>query len=103
MRDSNSKNPRSVKAVNLSSGGMLIEVTGEVLPEGSVEITLERRGTPGSIDCLETVGRVVRVERLPDGGRTRVAIAFENPLREEVLTRHVMIAKLSRPGHGGTA
>jgi len=99
----NSKNQRSVKAVNLSTGGILVELSDGAVSEGPVELTLERRGTPGTIDRLEAVGSVVRVEQQPEGGMTRVAIAFESPISEEVLCRHVIVAKLSRPGQGASS
>jgi diguanylate cyclase (GGDEF)-like protein len=92
--------PRTVRPVNLSTGGILVELKEDVLPEGHVRLTLERRGGPGRVERLETSGRVVRVEASRDGGPARVAVAFERPVQEQQLLRHVTVSRLSRPVEG---
>lgn len=72
--------------LNLSCGGALIGTREGFHPQSPVELQLAAEGRNWTVS-----GRVVRIERSPspDGGH-RVAVAFEEPLTEEILVGQIV-------------
>jgi diguanylate cyclase (GGDEF)-like protein len=90
------------RPLNLSQGGVLLDLDHEPRPAAAVELTFVGRDAAGRPRDWVHAGRVVRAEPSASGGeRWRVAVAFDRELCEECLFQQVQRTGALRAVQGG--
>ncbi len=88
----------AVRPIDFSRTGALLELEAADLDPGPVLLRIDE--TAGDLRPIS--GRVVRIERNTVGsGTIRVGVAFEQPLDEDRLRRHVQRRGIARCGESG--
>ncbi len=92
------------RPLNLSRGGALLDLDGELRQSAAVKLTFGGRDAAGRPRSWVMAARVVRVERRRTAGQPhRIAVAFQGLLPEECLYQQVHRTRALRAAEGGRA